>query len=347
LRFVERERQGSDLSADQIFNGARWEWYQSRARLQEEFVEFTGRLTALLTELREKAPKKFVREMFPELQTIAADSGADTPMTSEEMTRVLHFLLQIIRLMEDVWVGCDFETHWNDPNNLGWMNAFQRWAYTPSFRLWWPTVKPMYGSKFRRFIEERLSLADEDYPPTTATVTNHDKAVPEGVALVYWKRMHERDPNREKGKTVYSFDLKLTLQRPQDKDTEYEIQAGLAFVDVSAEPIARWTNEEFFVPPSLWGAGLGAKFLDKLLIQLKKEKFDRCEVAVEPPERTADDKVVFEWLKRTDLASRQQRADLLAFYQRAGFILDADKKLVRKLDDIVVPDAAPGFGSGS
>ena len=343
LRFVERERQGSHLSADQIFNGARWEWYQSRARLQEEFVEFTGRFTALVTELREKAPKKFVREMFPELQTIAADSGLDVAMTPEETTSVLHFLLQIIQLMEDVWVGCDFETHWNDPNNLGWMNAFQRWAYTPSFRLWWPILKPLYGSKFRRFIEERLSLADEDYPPTTATVNKLQTGVPDGVAQVYWKRMHARDPNREMGKAIYSFDLKLTLQRPQGTDTEYKIQAGLAFLDLSDQTVARWTNEEFFVPPSLWGAGLGARFLDKLLIELKKEKFDRCEVTVEPPKRTADDKVVFEWLERTDLASRQQRADLLAFYQRAGFTLGVNKKLVRKLDDIVVKaDAAPG-----
>ena len=348
LRFVERERRSSNLSADEIFNGARWEWYQSHAQLQEKFVEFTGRFTALLTELREQAPEKFVREMFPELQTIAANSGPETPMTSEEMTSVLHFLLQIIQLMEDVWFGCHFETHWNDPNNLGWMNAFQRWAYTPSFRLWWPVVKPMYGSKFRRFIEERLSLADEDYPPTTATVNKHQTRVPDGVARTYWKRMHARDPDHEKGKAIYSFDLKLTLQRPHDKDAEYKIQAGLAFLDLSAKPIARWTNEEFFVPPSLWGAGLGARFLDKLLIELKKEKFDRCEVTVEPPKRTADDKVVVEWLERTDLASRQQRADLVAFYQRAGFTLGADKKLGRKLNDIIVKgDSAPGSGSCS
>jgi GNAT superfamily N-acetyltransferase len=269
-------------------------------------------------------------------------------MTPEETTSVLHFLLQIIQLMEDVWVGCDFETHWNDPNNLGWMNAFQRWAYTPSFRLWWPILKPLYGSKFRRFIEERLSLADEDYPPTTATVHKHQTAAPDGLARVYWTRMHAQDPNREIGKAIFSFDLKLTLQQPKGKDAEYKIQAGLAFLDLSAKPIARWTNEEFFVPPSLWGAGLGATFLDKLLIELKRRKFDGCEVAVEPPERTADDKVVFEWLERTDLASRQQRADLIAFYQRAGFILDADKKLVRKLDDIVVPkDAGPAPGPSS
>ena len=59
-------------------------------------------------------------------------------------------------------------------------------------------------------------------------------------------------------------------------------------------------------------------------------------MTIEPPKRIGDEKVAFEWLKRTDLASRQQLNDLLAFYQRAGFTLGADKKLVRKLDDIVV-----------
>ena len=339
LRFIERERRGSHLSADEIFNGARWEWYQSHPQLQEKFVEFTGRFTALVTELREKAPKKFVREMFPELETIAPDSSLDTPMNSEEMTSVLHFLLQIIQLMEDVWVGCHFETHWNDPNNLGWMNAFQCWAYTPSFRLWWPILKPLYGSKFRRFMEERLSLADEDYPPTLATVKNRKNTLPHGVAQIYWKRMYKTNPAREAGRTVYSFDLKLTLQRPKGAGKKYQVQAGLAFLDLSRRPTdlpqrqtAHLTNEEFFVPPSLWGAGLGAKFLWELLIELKEEGFSHCEVTVKPPE--IGDKAGREWLKRTDLASRQQRNDLFAFYQRAGFNLDAADRLVRDLDDI-------------
>jgi GNAT superfamily N-acetyltransferase len=241
--------------------------------------------------------------------------------------------------MEDVWVGCHFETHWNDPNNLGWMNAFQRWAYTPSFRLWWPILKPLYGSKFRRFMEERLSLADEDYPPTLATVKNRKNTLPHGVAQIYWKRMYKTNPAREAGRTVYSFDLKLTLQRPKGAGKKYQVQAGLAFLDLSRRPTdlpqrqtAHLTNEEFFVPPSLWGAGLGAKFLWELLIELKEEGFSHCEVTVKPPE--IGDKAGREWLKRTDLASRQQRNDLFAFYQRAGFNLDAADRLVRDLDDI-------------
>src|SRR2546430_8527370 len=109
--------------------------------------------------------------------------------TAERTSKILHLLIQMIQLMEDVWISASLETHWNDPNLLGWMNTFQRWAYTPSFRLWWPILKPMYGRKFRRFMEERLSLADEDYPPTAPKVINRGDQIPIGVAETYWKRM--------------------------------------------------------------------------------------------------------------------------------------------------------------
>ena len=345
LHFVERERRSGDLSADAIFDGARWEWYQSPERLDEKIVELTGRFTALEEQLREAAPADFIREMYPELGTLRKKNDQDkvdqskvdqsktpvVPPKPEEIGQTLHFLIQIIQLMEDAWLACHLETHWNHPNNLGWMNAFQRWAYTPSFRLWWPILKPMYGRKFRRFMEERLSLADEDYPPTTATVTNQGKNLPSGVAQIYWKRMHQQNPEHGTGKTVYSYDLKLTQQSEEGQDIPYYVQAGLAFLDLSEKTLARWNVEDFFVPPSLWGAGLGAKFLNELLAILKREGVTRCEVAVEAP-KEGDGAV--EWLKRTDLASRQQLNDLLAFYQRANFTLDANNRLVRDLEDI-------------
>jgi GNAT superfamily N-acetyltransferase len=192
----------------------------------------------------------------------------------------------------------------------------------------------MYGRKFRRFMEERLSLADEDYPPTMPSVKNHGalsaNQLPPGVAQTYWRRMMET----AKGgtvKTVYSYNLDLTLQDQPGGDVTYSVQAGLAFLDLSGKPVARWTNEEFFVPPSLWGAGLGGDFLDRLLQELEKAGFTRCEVTVEPPKRKDDDEVTVEWLKRTDVASRQQLNDCLAFYQRAHFNLDANNRLVRDL----------------
>jgi patatin-like phospholipase len=332
LRFVERDRRLGDLSADEVCNGARWEWYQLPERVDERILELTGRFSSLEEQLRKGAPPSFICEMYPELDTLdpkepdqkptGQKKKRTVPPPPDEMCTTLHFLIQMIQLMEDVWFAACLDTHWNHPNNLGWMNTFQRWAYTPSFRLWWPILKPMYGSKFRRFMEERFLLADEDYPLTTATVTKEEKDLSDGVAKVYWTRMKGAIPSN---KTIYTCDLKLTLQGQQGGHAKNcFVQVGLAFLDLQ-KPTARWTNEEFFIPPSLWGAGLGAKFLDKLLAKLKDEEgFSRCEVTVKSP--GSIDKVGVEWLKRMDLASRQQRYDLLAFYQRAGFWWDAEKR---------------------
>jgi len=130
--------------------------------------------------------------------------------------------------------------------------------------------------------------------------------------------------------------LELTDQREKASGgAKQTVQAGLAFVDkVTVPETACWNTEDFFVPPSLWGAGLGAKFLDELLEVLRLEKITRCEVTVQPPPDEVDAPIP--WTKRTDLATRQQLNDLLAFYSRAHFTLAKDKddkKLVRDLTD--------------
>jgi hypothetical protein len=319
LRFVERHRKSTTLSADVVFNLARWEWYQSPERLNENIVELTGRLSALETELREQAPAKFVREMFPELRTFNTEPEADAPMNSKEMGSVLHFLVQIIQLMEDVWLICSLDTHFNDPNNLGWMNMFQRWAYTPTFRLWWPLLKSMYGSKFRRFMEERLDLADEDYPETLGEV-DPDQIDLDGLAMTYWTRMFGPTPA---GKSTYAYKLHLPLQAARGSaGAVYTIQAGLAFLDLNTAGLARWNSEEFFVPPGLWGAGIGGQFLGKLLEKLGalSSPVNRAEVTI-GPQSSGTSPV----LERTDVASRQQRNDLIAFYKRAGFQVEKDQ----------------------
>jgi hypothetical protein len=323
LRFVERHRKGAALSLDEVFNLARWEWYQSPERLNENIIELTGRLTALETELREQGPEKFVREMFPELRTFNTNTESDAPMNSSEMGRALHFLVQIIQLMEDSWLICSLDTHFNDPNNLGWMNMFQRWAYTPTFRLWWPLLKSMYGSKFRRFMEERLDLADEDYPITIGNATS-DQIEQDGLAQTYWKRMYGEVPK----KTTYAYQLSLPLQsKPGSTGHVYTIQAGLAFLDLSTTGLARWNSDEFFVPPGLWGAGIGGQFLGKLLKELGSlpSPVSRVEVTIAPQSRGTSPV-----LKRTDVASRQQRNDLIAFYQRAGFQIEGKKLVWRR-----------------
>ena len=104
-------------------------------------------------------------------------------------------------------------------------------------------------------------------------------------------------------KTIYLYELRLTQQREEADDLPRLIQAGLAFIDLSDNK-ARWNVEHLFIAPSLWGAGLGERFLNQLLAELKKAGCTSCEVTIEKPVREAYDQGI-DWSKRTDPASRQ------------------------------------------
>ena len=252
-------------------------------RREEKILELTGRLAVLEQQLRQDAPHRFVGEMYPELGFISVEnrSGTKNPVgcvTPEEMRETLHFLIQMIQLMEDVWLGLSGGAL-ERPNNLGWMNIFQRWAYTPSFRLWWPILKPMHGRKFRRFMEERFNLADEDYPetgPRSETASGGSAATGCGAGLLEASLRLKRS-EEEKPKEVYAFDLMLTHQREAgDSLSMFKLDWPLLMYRPSRLPPGMRGP---FYSTVLWGAGLGALFLEKLLDKLKKEGFDCCKVA--------------------------------------------------------------------
>jgi hypothetical protein len=59
---------------------------------------------------------------------------------------------------------------------------------------------------------------------------------------------------------------------------------GIAAVTIQQEPKrVGWTSDDFFVPPSLWGTGLGWLFLDRLLKRLHEDGFTECYVVVKAP----------------------------------------------------------------
>ena len=71
--------------------------------------------------------------------------------------------------------------------------------------------------------------------------------------------------------TIYLYEFRLTQQREEGDDLPNPIQAGLAFIHLSDNK-ARWNVEHLFGPSRLWGAGLGERFLNPLLAELKKAR---------------------------------------------------------------------------
>jgi GNAT superfamily N-acetyltransferase len=331
LRFVERQPIATE-SAESFFHGARQEWYPGPAGLADRVVAAMDRVGALEAQLRDANAMQLRRELFPELREIErvlppAERGGNGPPdgtspsemkreaelldapTATEIERNLPFVLEVFRWMESVWLTCQLDAHWNHPLNLGIFNLLQRWAYAPSCRLWWPLIRPMHGPRFRRFIEEHLALADKDYPMVNGSIAAHD-APPAGLAWMHWLRSRPPKKMPPAGAKYYDWVIPLPVQidsRDRVDVKPVPMQLAVAAVLESPERV-KWTSEDFFVPPSLWGSGTGGVFLRALLERLAK-----------PGREFVVELIQVRHGDRSDFAVRQERNDLIAFYKSAGF----------------------------
>jgi hypothetical protein len=246
---------------------------------------------------------------------------AEAP-TFREIKQNLPFVLEVFRIMHNIWLSCSMDAFWSHPLNMGLFNLFQRWAYAPSCRLWWPLLRPMYGSGFRRFMQEHLALEDSEHPEVQGRVTDPSDELPDGLARMHWLR--SRPPQRPlpPKKKIYEYVIGLPVQIDGQQKVRYvEVQLGLAALQIRGT-VARWRSDNFFVPPSLWGSGTGGKFLGELVKKLEAAGIEHLVVKL----KQAAEK------ERSDFSTRQERNDLIAFYKGQRFSLAKNgSTMVRRL----------------
>ncbi len=67
--------------------------------------------------------------------------------------------LELIQLMEDVFMDLQLEDFWEHPDNRGWAILFMRWARSSRFRRYWNQTHRTIGIRFEYFCAARLGLA--------------------------------------------------------------------------------------------------------------------------------------------------------------------------------------------
>ena len=229
LRFLQRGKDLQNIAPQKAFNLARNEWFPTPADLPANLLAVTEKYNELETLLLKEAPERFVREFFPELGVISGYATKPQLTTSKEAATTLHLLLIMLQLMEDAWVSCRLDTHWNHPLNLGWTNLFHRWTGATSFRMWWPLLKPLYGSRFIRFLDEQMGLSAEG---NSTFAFQLSLVLPHGAEHLNWNTRHGAANFQEKclaergiawqnwqkihgyrfggNQAVYAFELTLT-----------------------------------------------------------------------------------------------------------------------------------------
>jgi hypothetical protein len=289
-RSAFRFLQGEEWRGAEVFARARFEWRPVPAAARESFPRLAARVSDLEKHLRDERCTRLLREVYKEIDELdrqgkreanagaSGDAGTDpkatvsaekaTGLSGDELAASLQVLRLAILFMEEVFFAADLETHADHRINLGWLNYFARWAYSPLFRMWWPLLKSMYHARFTRFLEIRFGLPHlQDSTPGVEVVTGWAEPIRKegGFAAECWERSFGKtteDVAASTGKTFYQYRLKMSYEGRKEP---YEVQAALVLLRrLEGDRLAAWNAEDFFVPPGLWGIGLGEDFLRKL-----------------------------------------------------------------------------------
>jgi GNAT superfamily N-acetyltransferase len=318
LRLVDRLGASSHDSVrfvENVFLSANRLWHPGPERQSETFLALTQRFTDLETDIRDNAPAFLRAEFFPEAAAVLNATPQGEPAADEQI-RALYFLMVVAQLMEDTWIGAELDIYWSHPLNDGWMNYFQRWASTPSFRRWWPVLRPIYSLNFRDFVRDRFDLSYHDpHQPESrgARFELRARSTFGGLASEQWSRRQPEARTAVSDRQMLEFLLSLDAVNPPRPMPPF--QAGVVFYKKGetdgGRRFAEWRNQDLFVPHALIGAGIIARLLNEVLDHLQQDGVDEF-------------RVVFDQARaRPDPASRWNLLHEINFYKSRGFVAES------------------------
>lgn len=267
-----------ETTADQFFDEAQWEAYR---RLGEHVAAaFGGSGTDLRGAFARARYELLPKRETPSLQQVrletrwvdlearlAADSryselaaqvlaaGPTTPPSSVSeagAVAALPMVRRALHLMEAIYRTYGFGGGLLTPDDFAWLNRFGRWASAPFVRSWWPWLAPLHSQGFADFLRQWFKLGrPQDLTGTVRPLTDDDA----GYTVVRWNVVKgPGDPE----KIRLGYFLPLT-------GLSGELLAAVVTVKVSeTEGTATWHDDDFFVPPGLWGRGIGDAFIAAL-----------------------------------------------------------------------------------
>lgn len=128
-----------------------------RGASNDSVLKHTETLQRLWGEFRESpALHSFLDELMMIIPPAAsALSPSDIGVQSSQEHAVA---LELIQLMEEVFMDMQLDDFWDHPDNRGWAVLFMRWARSPKFQNIWKQTHRTFGIRFEYFCAARLGL---------------------------------------------------------------------------------------------------------------------------------------------------------------------------------------------
>jgi len=192
------EKPGEARSLLDLFVDLGRRWYRPSPRVEANFTKHAERLMLLQNTMREQKVLSFLDgQIFPEWDYLMhggrpeVDTSLWLPETEEELRAGFYFCLNLLELMQDVYLDLNLDEEWQHPDNRGWMNLFKHFAWAGMLRATYAVVRSNFGARFQRFSDVRLDLPEGRIEIVKAIERN----AASGTALKEWADEHVKEGN--------------------------------------------------------------------------------------------------------------------------------------------------------
>ncbi|HEV8397252.1 MAG TPA: patatin-like phospholipase family protein [Vicinamibacterales bacterium] len=172
-----RAEECAGLQPVEIFTLLRQRWGKPAPAPPDAVSKYSGALDRIWTVLRTSKTLNFLDgQMFPEMPALmglppeALPPGVPAaaralpnvnywlPKTEPERREGFYVCVQMLQLMEDVFLDFDLDQYYDHIDNRGWMNLFQHWSWSGMLCATWAMTGSTFDPRFQRFCWTRLDL---------------------------------------------------------------------------------------------------------------------------------------------------------------------------------------------
>ena len=257
------------LDMDRLFRDLSERWCPPSLGVASNFGRLAEQVDELFERLRTSKELGFLsKQFYPEWRNLLGATVVDATLQTKDLLTLpdnedhlrqgFYFCNSLIQLMESVYVALNLETDWKHPDNSGWINVFNHWAWSGMFRATWAVSAATYGGRFRAFCEQRLNLTLGDVAATQVLDGAPTKSALEGAGLNGHEQhqIADRYVSGDGGITVYR--LELLVRHPIKKDPPL-MTFGFGYAVMRGDELVMYRVQDH-----LRGMGLGRRGLVEL-----------------------------------------------------------------------------------
>ena len=150
---------------ERMFVALKERWYPSSAAVKAAFSRHADRLNTLQVALRRDESLHFLdSQIYPEWDELMRGRAAPRPPSLslpdsfEEARAGFYFCVNLLQLMQSVYLDLNLEEEHDHPDNRGWMNLFKHWSWATMLRATYAICCSTFGARFQTFCARRLDL---------------------------------------------------------------------------------------------------------------------------------------------------------------------------------------------